>query len=134
MLRILSAMVTICAVTMTAAAWSQPVTADDEPQVHVVKMVDVSVTEYVFEPAEITVKPGDTVKFEQTSSTPHNVEFRVVPEGSDPGDQKMGPYLNAPGDTYEVVIDDRFVLGEHNFVCTPHEFMGMVGKIIVAGE
>lgn len=131
--RIASALLIICAVSMTAAAWSQAV-GNDTPAVHIVKMVDVSDTSYLFEPSEITVKPGDTVRFEQTSSTPHNVEFREMPEGSSPGDQMMGPYLDTPGDTYDVVIDDRFVAGEHNFVCTPHEFFGMIGKIIVGGE
>lgn len=131
MLRVLAALVMFSAAAMTAAAWTQAPIADEAPQVHVVKMIDVSATEYVFEPKELTVKKGDTVRFEQTSSTPHNVEFRELPDGSDPGDQKMGPYLNAPGETYDVVIDDRFAEGVHNYVCTPHEFMGMTGSITV---
>jgi plastocyanin len=43
----------------------------------------------------------------------------------------MGPFLLATGETYEVVIDDRFKPGTHKYVCTPHELMGMVGTITV---
>jgi plastocyanin len=102
-------------------------------QVIVVKAVDVSLTEFRWEPAEIAVKPGDTVRFEQTSSTPHNVEFREVPGGTNLGDAAMGPYMLQLGDTYDVVIDSRFVEGVHNYVCTPHATMGMTGTITVTG-
>ncbi|MDH3427399.1 MAG: plastocyanin/azurin family copper-binding protein [Gemmatimonadota bacterium] len=101
---------------------------------HIVKMVDVSDTEFKFEPAELTVKMGDVVQFVATSATPHNVDFRVLPDGADLGDQAVGPYLMENGATYDVTIDGRFVAGEYGYVCTPHEFMGMTGAFTVAGE
>ena len=101
---------------------------------HVVKMIDVSDTEFVFEPSELTVNPGDVVQFVATSATPHNVDFRSLPDGVDLGDQTVGPYLMEDGATYEITIDERFVAGDYNYVCTPHEFLGMKAVLTVAGQ
>ncbi len=99
----------------------------------VVKMVDKSPTEFHFEPAQLTVQRGDTVRFLQTGTTPHNVEFQNPPPGTALGAQLMGPFLMKAGETYDVVIDARFAGGEHRFVCTPHQTMGMTGTLTVAG-
>ncbi len=104
---------------------------DNGPQVVTVRMVDKSATQYVFEPADITVAPGTVVRFELTGSIPHNVEFKKGPSGTDLGAARMGPFLLAKGQTYEVMIDARFTLGTHDYVCTPHEMMGMKGTITV---
>lgn len=101
------------------------------PRTVVVKAVDISPTEYKFDPAEITVSPGDTIRFEQTSAMPHNVEFKAVPVGTKLGDVKVGPFLTKPGDSYVIAVDSRFAAGVHNFVCTPHEAFGMKGTITV---
>lgn len=114
-----------------APAAAQPGPADG-PHTVVVKMVDKSATQFVFEPAEITVRPGDTVRWIQTGAVPHNVEFKKVPKGTDLGEQRMGPFLLGAGETYEVVIDERFAPGLHRYVCTPHEAMGMVGSLTVS--
>ena len=98
-----------------------------------VRMVDVSATEYRFEPAQISVLPGDTVRFIQAGAMPHNVEFQQVPPGTNLGSAKMGPFLLKKGDTYNVAIDARFATGAHSFVCTPHQGFGMRGTITVAG-
>ena len=101
--------------------------------VHIVtvRMVDKSATEYAFEPANITVAPGTLVRFELTGSIPHNVEFKKGPSGTDLGAARMGPFLLVKGQTYEVMIDARFSVGTHDYVCTPHEMMGMKGTITV---
>ena len=104
---------------------------DDGPQVVTVRMVDKSATDYVFEPADITVAPGTVIQFVLTGTIPHNVEFKDVPDGTDLGDAKLGPFLLTKGDAYEITIDDRFALGKHKYVCTPHEMMGMKGTITV---
>jgi plastocyanin len=96
-----------------------------------VKMVDLSATKFVFEPAEIEVQRGQTVRFVMTGLIPHNVEFKEVPGGTDLGDAMVGPFLLQKGDTYEITIDDRFGIGEHRYICTPHEVMGMKGIINV---
>lgn len=131
--RSLGVVATVMVLAGTVGAWtalSEPVSGN----VIIVKMVDVSTTEFKYEPADIIVQPGDTVRFIQTGAMPHNVDFRVMPEGTDLGDAKMGPFLTTLDETYDVVIDGRFVEGEHEFVCTPHEFMGMIGTLTVEGS
>lgn len=119
----------LAALTVSTAAWK---TTNPPPgKLIVVKMVDVSATEYRFVPAAITANAGDTVRFEQTAAMPHNVDFRDVPATTKLGDSKTGPFLAAVGEKYDVVIDGRFGAGVHNFVCTPHETMGMKGSITV---
>jgi len=133
----LSAGTVIAAVTMMLVTGSTPIDQADTSSAsvtHVVKMVDVSDTEFKFEPAELTVQPGDVVQFVATSATPHNVDFRVLPDGVDLGDQTVGPYLMEDGAAYEITIDERFMAGEYAYVCTPHEFLGMKAMLTVAGE
>jgi len=127
----------IAAFAMALLVGSTPAEVADPaagPMTHVVKMVDVSDTEFKFEPAELTVNPGDIVSFVATSATPHNVDFRSMPDGVDLGDQTVGLYLMEEGATYEITIDERFVAGEYSYVCTPHEFLGMKAVLTVAGE
>ena len=112
---------------------SAPATAELRSDTIVVNMIDKSATEYTFEPAEVTVRPGSVVRFVQTTTTPHNVEFRNMPDGTALNGDRMGPFLTRPGETYEVVIDERFAAGDHPFVCTPHEMMGMTGILTVEG-
>jgi manganese oxidase len=89
-----------------------------------------------FEPGQVEVRRGDIVRWTMGSATmPHNVEFvrNGTPDGVDLGDARVGPYLTASGDSYEVVIDDRFHDGAYSYVCSPHVAMGMTGSIIVNG-
>jgi len=100
-------------------------------RVVIVKTVEVSATSYKFEPAEVTVLPGDTVRFVQTSAMPHNVEFTKTAKGSKLGPTQMGPYLAAPNQSYDVVIDTRFPPGQYKYICSPHVSLGMKGTISV---
>ncbi|MCH7563634.1 MAG: hypothetical protein IH968_07405 [Gemmatimonadetes bacterium] len=106
-------------------------TSADGVHIVTVRMVDKSATQYVFEPADITVAPGTLVRFELAGSIPHNVEFKSGPPGTDLGNATMGPFLLAKGQIYEIMIDARFAVGTHDYVCTPHEMMGMKGTITV---
>lgn len=93
----------------------------------VVKLVDKSATEFAFEPAEVVVKPGDIIRWEQTTATPHNIDVREGPKAGFVSD-----YLLTTGQTFELAID--WPAGDYKYVCTPHEFMGMIGKITVQAE
>lgn len=97
------------------------------PTLHIVKMVG-----YTYKPAELTVNPGDTVRFVQEGTMPHNVEFKGLPEGIDLGAAAMGPYLIKVGDTYDLVIGEEFSAGSYDYICTPHETLDMKGTIQVA--
>lgn len=104
---------------------------EDSVVVHQVGMVDVSPTEFAFEPTVIRARPGEVVRFVQKGLMPHNVEFREVPEGAELGDLRMGPFLTRKGEAWDLIIDERFVPGSYAFVCTPHEPMGMKATLIV---
>jgi plastocyanin len=125
--KLLVAGLALAAVAGTAEAQS----AAAKGKVVTVQMVDKSATEYRFEPATINVQVGDTLRFVTTGAMTHNVEWKVVPTGAKLGDSQVGPYLTAKGQTYEVVIDDRFAPGEYEIVCTPHQTLGMQAKITI---
>ncbi|MBK6424413.1 MAG: cupredoxin domain-containing protein [Gemmatimonadetes bacterium] len=115
---------------LTLAAGTTP---GDPPagRVIVVKMTDVSATEYRYEPASVTVTAGDTVRFTQTGVMPHNVDFKAAPPAATLGVAKTGPFLTKAGQTYDLVIDGRFPAGAYQFACTPHEALGMKGTLTV---
>lgn len=128
-----------------AAAVSDSTTS--EPSVIVVEMKD-----FEFSPSRIEAHRGQVVRFVQVSQSPHNVEFRNVPSGTRLGPPNpttvsgssirissgpppaIGPFLMGKGSAYEIVIDESFASGIHEFVCTPHEAMGMTGVLVVTGE
>lgn len=99
-----------------------------------IKMIDVSATEFRFEPLQVSVAPGDTLRFVQTAPTPHNVDLREAPAGAAVAGVRMGPFLTATGETYDLVLDDRFPAGTYHYVCTPHEMLGMKATFTVAGK
>lgn len=96
-----------------------------------VHLIDKPNGQFAFDPANIDAQRGDTVRFIQTSSAPHNVSFRTHPKGANLGDAAVGPYLINKGQTYDLVIDARFADGAYTFVCDPHESVGMRGALTV---
>jgi plastocyanin len=103
----------------------------DGPRVLEVLMVDKGGGQWRYEPSRVAVRHGDVVRFVQADVVPHNVHFKKTPRGTDLGSALMGPFLLQKGDVYDVTIDDRFAPGVHEFVCTPHEMMGMAGSLDV---
>ncbi len=101
------------------------------PRVIVVRMMERVPYGIAFEPARVSAQPGDTVRFVQAGGMPHNVEFRSIPTAADLGELRVGPMLVSLGQTYDIVIDGRFLPGKYVYVCTPHEGFGMAGIIYV---
>ena len=107
---------------------------------HEVKMTG-DATGYKFEPANITVKQGDAVKFVMVSGGPHNVAFQNVTDAAAkaqldanmPG-QKLGelngPMIMTPNEAY-VISFAKVPAGKYDYVCTPHLAMNMKGVITV---
>ncbi|HEX5818661.1 MAG TPA: plastocyanin/azurin family copper-binding protein [Gemmatimonadales bacterium] len=99
-------------------------------------------TKYLYVPAELKVKSGDVINFKNVSGGPHNVAFKPgqIPSGSEApidaalGANKMGPL------TGNLVVEQNgvftlatggFPKGDYAFACTPHEALGMKGKLTV---
>ncbi len=89
---------------------------------------------YGFAPSSLTAQKGDTVRFVEDAGVMHNVHFKSHPAGAKLGSATVGPYLTAKGQTYDVVIDARFTAGKYEFVCDPHEMLGMVGTLTVVSS
>ncbi len=96
----------------------------EKANVHTVKMVMNSEGENFFDPAELTIKVGDRVRWVNDSGV-HDVTSTKIPAGATAFKSEL---FTAPGLTFEYTFT---VPGEYEYVCTPHEVLGMVGKIIV---
>lgn len=107
---------------------------------HEVKMIG-DATGYKFEPANITVKQGDAIKFIMVSGGPHNVAFLNVTDAAakaqldaNMSGAKMGelssPMLMQPNEGY-VVSFAKVPAGKYDFTCTPHAAMNMKGAVTV---
>lgn len=126
--------VLIVAVMSIVLASASRASAQASPHLVLVKMVDKPNAQFAFEPAAVVAQRGDTVRFIQSSSAPHNVHFEKTPKGSKLGAATSGPYLIGQGKTYDLVIDARFTDGTYEFVCDPHESMGMRGTLTVGSS
>ena len=107
---------------------------------HTVKMVGDD-KGYRYEPATLTIKSGDAVKFVMVSGGPHNVAFEpaAVPADSKAQldanmDNKMSelssPYMMNPNEEYTVSFGG-IKPGVYPYFCTPHLAMNMKGTITV---
>jgi plastocyanin len=77
-----------------------------------------------FQPADITVKPGDTITFRNDEAVPHDVKKT---KGPGP-DFESGPQGGmSEGDTFKLTLDQP---GTYDYVCRVHA-PGMAGTITV---
>jgi plastocyanin len=128
----------------TAAATTPAATAGAMAPItgttHEVKMVGDD-KGYRFEPADITVKAGDGIKFTMVSGGPHNVAFdpATIPADVKPqlsanmpnqlGELSSPMFMNA-GESYTISFAN-VKPGQYPYNCTPHLAMGMKGTITV---
>ncbi len=121
--------------TPAAAGAAAPITGTT----HEIKMVGDD-KGYRFEPADITIKAGDGIKFTFVSGGPHNIAFDPA---TIPADVKAQLAANMPnqtdmsspmfmnvGDTYTISFAN-VKPGQLPYHCTPHLAMGMKGTITV---
>ncbi|HEY8189057.1 MAG TPA: copper-binding protein [Micavibrio sp.] len=81
---------------------------------------------YYFDPAELTIQPGDTVTFVNAQEDQHDVMFIGVPKTVD--EMIMSPMFEKEGEKWSYTFT---VPGTYNYHCHPHEAAGMKGTIIV---
>ncbi|OIP77071.1 MAG: plastocyanin [Oscillatoriales cyanobacterium CG2_30_44_21] len=78
----------------------------------------------VFEPKNVTIKAGDTVKWVNNKAFPHNVIF----EGHEELSHKK--LAQKPKAEFESTFNEA---GEFSYYCSPHRGAGMAGKVTVEG-
>lgn len=125
---------------MAAPAGAMGAAAPITGTTHEVKMVGDD-KGYRFEPADITVKQGDGIKFVMVSGGPHNVAFdpATIPADVKPqlsanmpnqqGELSSPLYMNA-GESYTISFAG-IKPGSYPYHCTPHLAMNMKGTITV---
>jgi plastocyanin len=123
--------------TTSGAGTMAPITG----KTHEVKMVG-DAKGYRFEPANITVKQGDGIKFLVVSGGPHNVAFdpATIPADvkgqldANMGTDKMGELSSNmkmnPGESVTVSFGN-IKPGQYPYHCTPHLALNMKGVITV---
>lgn len=111
--------------------------------VHEVRMMGTVELGFRFEPADLTVRVGDTIRWINRSGFPHNVAFDAdsIPRGAEtvinavmPADGKLGPMiggiLREAGQTFEMDFVN-VPLGRYPYFSVVQEAVGMAGSIIV---
>lgn len=111
----------------------------DDPSFPEADVVAAPDGEFVFEPTELTVSVGETVRWGFASGG-HNLSCRpddadgvtlpeeAAPFGSYGPEQDPAVTLVSRGETYEHTFE---VAGTYTYVCIPHADAGMVGTIRV---
>lgn len=119
-----------------AAGAMSPITGT----IHEVNMVG-DANGYRYEPADITVKVGDGIKFNMVSMGPHNVAFDPATLPADVKAQLMANMQNQQGELSSpmmITAGESYTIsfggvtpGTYAFHCTPHLAMNMKGTVTV---
>jgi len=96
---------------------------------------------YKYDPATLTIKQGDAVKWTVVSGPPHNVSFYAdsIPSGAqnqlnanmpNPMSPLTSPLFNNPGESYTISFAG-VPKGTYKYFCTPHQALGMHAQLTV---
>ncbi len=94
---------------------------------------------YAFEPADVSVRPGDVVRFVLSGSQPESVAFDTTGLPAPAVDflrrqgLVRGPLLTRPGQVYDASFHDA-PPGRYLFFSVPHASFGMRGAVVVEPE
>jgi plastocyanin len=107
-----------------------PAAAQAEPA------ASVGMEAMAFAPTTITVRVGDTVRWDNTSDTVHTVTADAG-QAADPasvalpaGSEAFDSGFMQPGDSFSHTFG---VAGTYTYFCIPHEGAGMIAQVIVEG-
>lgn len=88
-----------------------------------------------FDPAKVTIKPGDTVEWVNNKVPPHNVVFDAAANPAKSADLAKSlshkQLVMTPGEKIAATFPKDAAAGEYSYYCEPHRGAGMMGKIIV---
>lgn len=106
---------------------------------HEVKMIGDE-KGYRFEPAAITIKAGDGIKFVDVKGGPHNVAIDPASAGASAAQltanmpestgELTGKMLVTDGDAWTMSWG-KIAAGTYTVICTPHQAMNMIMKVTV---
>ncbi len=95
---------------------------------------------YRFEPAAITIKAGDGIKFIDVKGGPHNVAVDPASAGANAAQltanmpestgELTGKMLVTDGDSWTMSWG-KITAGTYTVICTPHQAMNMLMKVTV---
>lgn len=109
--------------------------------VYEVRMMLTDDGRFVYEPEELTIRVGDTVRWINVSGGPHNVAFFAdkIPAGA--AAALNGAMANKMSDlTGELMIQENQAYemifasaptGTYDYFCTPHEMLGMKASLTI---
>jgi plastocyanin len=92
---------------------------------------DQGAGQFVFSPAVVWVEAGTTVSFEDASGSHSATAYHSdndKPGRTPPGAEAFDSGVMDEGDSFEHTFSET---GVHNYYCTPHEGLGMVGLVVV---
>lgn len=126
------AVLTLVLVASSFALFTPPAAADN----HKVKLgSDKGML--VFDPAKLTIKPGDTVEWVNNKVPPHNVVFDAAKNPNKSADLAKSfshkQLLMTPGQDVKTTFPEDTPPGDYTYYCEPHRGAGMIGKITVEG-
>ena len=91
----------------------------------------------MFDPAKLTIKPGDTVQWVNNKVPPHNVVFDAAKNPNKSADLAKSlshkQLLMTPGQDVTTTFPEDTTPGDYSYYCEPHRGAGMIGKITVEG-
>ena len=96
---------------------------------------------YRYDPATLTIKVGDTVRWTTVSGPPHNVSFWAdsIPGGAaaplqadmpNTTSELVGPVLPGIGEAYSITFTG-VPAGTYRYYCTPHLALGMTAVLTI---
>ncbi len=140
MKKTLIALLAVAIAPAAALALRAQTDAAPTPATHEVRMV-MEGTSARFEPANLTIRSGDRIRFTTVSGGPHNVAFDAskVPDAAEarlsagmPGQIQplSGALIINAGDSYTMNFAG-VPAGRYEYYCMPHMGMNMKGVITV---
>ena len=76
----------------------------------------------IFEPADVTISAGETVRFVNNMLPPHNV---IVEDRPDLAHESLAML---PGEEFDITFTE---VGDYTYWCAPHKGAGMIGTVHV---
>ena len=91
----------------------------------------IAMTDYAYDPSEVTVRRGQTVRVTNEGGIAHNLKVEKGPDGRRETEELTGTDTFLPDDSEDLRVD--LAPGRYAMVCTVpgHRELGMVGKLTV---